>query len=163
MPTTRGDVTLSASVPTVEEHEEPAGGGGAVVPVVEGATLTVTLSTAVPPGPVQVIPKVVSFVRPPDAFLPLVATTLPCHRPVSVHDVALVDDQLTHTPSPDEMLFSVTLMVAVGAAAAEALFAEPRAPRALTATNDPTSSDQGRRSLTEVLCTRAPCEECLPE
>ena len=63
----------------------------------EALTSTVALSAEVPPGPVQVTAKVVSWVRAPEALFPLVAT-LPVHPPYEAHDVALVEDQVTHTP-----------------------------------------------------------------
>ena len=74
---------------------------GFAVIVANGPTLTVTVERALaPPAPVQVIEYAVGTVSAPVLCEPLVAL-VPLQPPEAVHEVALVEDQVSAVVPPE--------------------------------------------------------------
>ncbi len=84
------------------------------VPVVGGVTLTVVLCDAEPPAPVQTKVYLVEAVRAAVLCEPLIAS-VPLQPPEAVHEVALVDDQLSIDAAPLVTVLGVAASVTVGA------------------------------------------------
>jgi hypothetical protein len=81
-----------------------------------GDTVTVADWLALPPVPVQVKVNVESAVSAPVDCVPLVALA-PDHAPLAVHEVALVEDQVSVEAPPLATLAGVAVSVTVGTAA----------------------------------------------
>ncbi len=84
------------------------------VPVVAGVTLTVVLCEAEPPAPVQAKVYLDAAVSAAVLCEPLMAS-VPLHPPEAVHDVALVDDQLSFDAVPLATVLGVAVRVTDGA------------------------------------------------
>jgi hypothetical protein len=84
------------------------------VPVVAGVTLTVVLCEAEPPAPVQAKVYLVAAASAAVLSEPLSAS-VPLHPPEAVHEVALLDDQLSVDPAPLVTVLGVALRVTDGA------------------------------------------------
>ncbi len=81
---------------------------------VAGVTLTVALCEAEPPAPVQAKVYLVAAVRAAVLCEPLIASA-PLQPPDAVHEVALVDDQLSVDAAPLVTLLGVAVRVTDGA------------------------------------------------
>jgi hypothetical protein len=84
------------------------------VPVVAGVTLTVVLCEAEPPAPVQAKVYLVAAVRGAVLCEPLIAS-VPLQPPEAVHEVALLDDQLSVDDAPLATVLGVAVRVTDGA------------------------------------------------
>jgi hypothetical protein len=120
---------------------------GFAVRIAVGTGLVVIVTAAakaalVPPEPVQVIEYVVSVVKAPVLWVPLVANA-PLQPPDAVHDVALVELQVNVEDSP--------LVTAVGAAAIDAV----AGGGAVTTGTDPDPPQAARSSAAPVVITGA--------
>jgi hypothetical protein len=108
------DVALVELQVSVEVPPE----GGLAVSMAVGTGLAATVTVAataglVPPVPVQVSEYVVSAVSAPVLWLPLVANSPP-QSPVAVHDVALVELQVSVEVPPLATAVGLAVSVAVG-------------------------------------------------
>jgi hypothetical protein len=107
------------AVALVEFHDSvealPLGiADGLAVRIAVGMMLTVALFTALaPPGPVQVIEKTADVDSVPVLCVPLVAF-VPLHPPVAVHDVALVELQVSVEAVPPVTAVGLAASPAVG-------------------------------------------------
>ncbi len=79
-------------------------------------TVTVTGREALPPGPVQVSVKVLSWLIGPTSWLPDV-DLLPDQAPPAVHEVALVDDQVSVEEVPATTVDGTAVNEIVGSGA----------------------------------------------
>ncbi len=93
------------------------------VPVVAGVTLTVVLCEAVPPEPVQAKVYLVAAVRAAVLCEPLSAS-VPLHPPEAVHEIALVEDQLSVAAAPLVTVLGVAVSVTDGAGVATEMVAD---------------------------------------
>jgi len=84
------------------------------VPVVAGVTLTVVLCEAVPPAPVQVKVYFVAAVSAAVLCEPLSAS-VPLQPPEALHEVALLEDQVSFDAAPLATVLGVALRVTEGA------------------------------------------------
>jgi len=84
------------------------------VPVVAGVTLTVALCVAEPPAPVQTKVYLVAAVSAAVLCEPLIAS-VPLQPPEAVHEVALVDDQLSVDAAPLATVLGVAVRATDGA------------------------------------------------
>jgi len=84
------------------------------VPVVAGVTLTVVLCEAVPPAPVQVKVYLVAAVSAAVLCEPLSAS-VPLQPPEALHEVALLEDQVSFDAAPLATVLGVALSVTEGA------------------------------------------------
>jgi hypothetical protein len=103
---------------------------GLAVRIAVGMMLTVALFTAlVPPGPVQVSEKIADVDSVPVLCVPLVAF-VPLHPPVAVHEVALVELQVSveALPAATAVGFAVKVVVGVMLTVAVAAVLVPPAP-----------------------------------
>ena len=109
MPVVRTVLTFSVRGPLLTGHATPLTGGGA-----GEAIDTVTLCVADPPVPVQTRVYFVVAVRSEVLAEPLVGSD-PVQPPDAVHDVALVDDQVSEEPAPLATVVGLAVSVMAGA------------------------------------------------
>jgi hypothetical protein len=109
MPAVRTVLTLSVSGPLVTGQATPLTGAA-------DATDTVTLCALDPPVPVQVSVYVALADRAPVLCVPL-TDSVPAHAPEAVHEVALVEAQVSVEAPPLATLVGLALKDTVGTAA----------------------------------------------
>jgi hypothetical protein len=133
------DVALVELQVSVEVPPE----GGLAVSMAVGTGLAATVTVAataglVPPVPVQVSEYVVSVVRAPVLWLPLVANAPP-QSPVAVHDVALVELQVSVEDPPLATAVGLAVSVAVGTdgGGSEVVTGTPDPPQAASSSTAP--------------------------
>jgi hypothetical protein len=126
------DAPLATEVGFAESDTVGAGGGGGMPD-----TMTLTEALELPPGPVQVIEKLLLALSAPVDWLPEVVL-LPDHAPEAMQEVALVEDQV----SMEDVLLATDAGLAAsdttgkggrGASSAQLVGSEPAPPQAAIA------------------------------